>query len=160
MKKILFPLLAALTFPTPLTANSTWVKVYSARSMCEVYGYGYRSNCDQILTPFENFLQKGTRYESFVDAKSIVKRGSIRDFIGKVNFIDKDTGFHEAINSHTYDCSNQTYWDYTSNEWIDWKEELGMIIIGSDTDKYYKAQKYKGMQPRELAEYNFVCRDY
>ena len=152
--KYLFPLLALLALPTSVNADSTWVKVYSVRSMCEVYGYGYRSNCDQILSSYMNFLKKGTSYETFVDSRSIVKRGSIRDFIGKVNFIDKDTGFHEATNSHSYDCSNKTYWSYSDNEWVAWEENIGTM------GKYYKTQKYMGMQPRELAEYSFVCSDY
>ena len=160
MKRLLLALLAAIALPTAVKADPTWVKVYSVRSMCEVYGYGYRSNCDQILDPYMNFLKNGTRYEVFVDASSIVKRGSIRDFIGKVNFIDKDTGFHEASSSSTYDCSNRTFWSFHRNEWVDWREELGMIIVGSNDDKYYKTQKYMGMQPRELALYKFVCSDY
>ena len=155
MKRLLLPLLAALALPTVVYSEPTWIKTYSTSTWCEVLGYGWmpKSECKRVLGDF--YVELVGKYEMFVDAKSIVNRGPIRDFNVYHKHCEKEYGCFENKFSKTFNCSNETY--YSNNDgWISWREEQGRMPI----DKYYDYEKYRGMMPSIFATYNYVCLDF
>ena len=150
MKRLLLSLLAALALPTDISANPTWVTVYTTYSKCK--SMGYKRFCDLGNPKYE--FQNGTTFDLEVDTKSINSRGDIRDFTYRVSWTDGWGPFMKTFGK-SYNCSNETYYTPTAGGyWTPIKEE---IVPQSKIDRGYQYDLYKGSDPGTLAMYKFIC---
>ena len=152
MKRFLFPLIASLAVPITVSANSTWIKVYTAYDKCESMGYKY--GCD-FLNPKDEF-KKGTTFDIEVDTKSINIRGEVRDFTFRSSLTDGWGSFNKTFGK-SFNCSNETYYTPTAGGyWAPIKREPSQSSI----DDGYQYDLYQGADPGTLAMYKFVCDGY